>query len=230
MTMGTYVLCHGAFAGGWRWRERGIVAVLAAAGHQTFTPTYTGLGERVHLARPEVDLNTHVQDVLMVLQYEALDNIILVGWSYGGLVITAVAEQVPERMAHLVYLDAFAPLDGQSLADISGPELAAMAKQAAHSDGDGWQVPPDPELDPRHTAHPLKTIYTPVEVKNPAAAALPHTYIYCTEDKQDNIHLRFTIETAARVKADPGWQYYEIKTDHSLSEPEELCNILLRIA
>jgi pimeloyl-ACP methyl ester carboxylesterase len=228
--MSTYALCHGAWAGGWRWRERSVTPALETAGHQVFTPTYTGLGERVHLAHPDVDLNTHIQDILMVLQYEDLSNIILVGWSYGGMIITGVAEQAADRIAHLIYLDAFVPLDGQSVADIAGSELTAMVEQAAQTYGDGWQIPPDPDHDPRHTPHPLKSLYTPVKVKNPVAAALPHTYIYCTEDKQANDRHRFTVEMAERTKADPQWHYREVKTDHDFSEAQEVTSILLEFA
>ncbi len=203
--------------------------MLEAAGHDVFTPTYTGLGDRVHLVHPDIDLNTHVQDVLMVLQYEDLSEVILVGWSYGGMVITGVAEKAANRIAHLVYLDAFVPLDGQAVADIVGPERTAGAVRAARDYGDGWHVPPDPDSDPRHTPQPLKTITTPVKVKNPAAATLPHIYIYCTEDKEANEAHRFTVDTAERIKADPHWQYREITTDHNLSEPQELIKILLEL-
>ncbi len=92
--------------------------LLGERGHERFTPTYTGLGERVHLARPEVGLETHIADVLGVLEFEDLRNVLLIGHSYGGMVATAVADRVPERLAQLVYIDAFVPRDGQSLFDL----------------------------------------------------------------------------------------------------------------
>ena len=224
--MSVYVLCHGAWAGGWRWRERGVSPALEAAGHEVFTPTYTGLGDRAHLAHPDVDL----QDIVMVLRYEDLADVILVGWSYGGMVITGVAERAADRIAQLVYVDAFVPLDGQSVADIVGPQRITSLEQAVQSYGDGWQIPPDPDSDPRHTPQPLASIITPIKIANPAAVALPRTYIYCTEDKQGNEAHRFTVEMAERTKTDPHWQYREVPTDHNLSAPQELISILLEFA
>src|SRR5579871_2677956 len=110
--MATFVLVHGGWDGGWAWRA--IANDLRAAGHEVFTPTMTGSGERVHLASPAIDLSTHVTDIANVLRYEDLYDVILVGSSYGGIVITGVAEVVPERLRQLVYLDAFVPQDGQS--------------------------------------------------------------------------------------------------------------------
>src|SRR6266498_5853186 len=111
--MATYVLLHAGWAGGWQWRA--VAQRLRMEGHEVYTPTFTGLGERVHLASSEVGLETHIQDILGVLTYEDLHDVILVGHSYSGMVSTAVAERVPERLAHLVYVDAFVPQDGQSL-------------------------------------------------------------------------------------------------------------------
>src|SRR5437660_801825 len=110
--MATFVLVHGAWHGGWCWRK--LMPLLRSAGHAVWTPTLTGLGERAHLGNPDVGLSTHVQDVVNVLEYEDLSNVVLVGHSYGGMVITGVAHQMPGRLAHLVYLDAFVPKDGQS--------------------------------------------------------------------------------------------------------------------
>src|SRR5690349_14070720 len=119
----TYVLLHGGWAGGWQWRA--VAQHIRAAGYEVYTPTFTGLGERAHLASPEVGLETHIQDVLGVLEYEDLHEMVLVGHSYSGMVSTAVAERVPERIAELVYVDAFVPQDGQSLNDIIGLNLQA---------------------------------------------------------------------------------------------------------
>ena len=179
--MATFVLVHGGWADGWQWRE--VASLLCAAGHEVFTPTLTGLGERVHLASPEVGLDTHIQDILMVLAYEELRDVILVGYSYSGMVITGVAEHAPERLAHLVYLDAYVPHDGESLLAMLGPDAAAFIEQAAQAHGDGWRIPHDPPDAPRRTPHPLKTGQQPVSLTNPAAAALPRTFIYCTQDK-----------------------------------------------
>lgn len=114
--MATFVLVHGATAGGWVWRP--VPSLLRAEGHEVYTPTLTGLGERAHLLSPEVDLGTHIQDVVNVLEFERLSQVILVGHSYGGVVVTAVAERIPERLAQLVYIDALVPADGESVADL----------------------------------------------------------------------------------------------------------------
>src|SRR5688572_12471656 len=111
--MATFVLVHGGWDGGWAWRS--VAKDLQAAGHEVFTPTLTGSGERVHLASPEIGLDTHIQDIVNVLRFENLSDVLLVGHSYGGMVITGVAEQMPERIDQLIYLDAFAPRDGESL-------------------------------------------------------------------------------------------------------------------
>src|SRR5262245_30690572 len=118
--MTSLVLVHGGWEAGWCWRK--VVPLLRDAGHEVFAPTLTGLGERKHLASPEVGLDTHVQDIVGVLESEELDEVILVGHSYGGMVIAGVAERVPERLAQLVYLDAFVPEDGQSTLDLLPPE------------------------------------------------------------------------------------------------------------
>ena len=121
--MATYLLVHGAWHGGWCWRR--VTDILRAEGHTVFTPTLTGLGERAHLARPEIDLETHISDVLGVLDAEELDDVILCGHSYGGMVITGVADRLPGRIKALVYLDAFVPEHGESVIDLyAGPRQA----------------------------------------------------------------------------------------------------------
>src|SRR4051794_2599452 len=114
--MATIVVCHGAGASGGAWKK--MRPLMRAAGHELFTPSYTGLGERQHLATPDVNLSTHVQDILNVLEFEDLHDVVLIGHSYGGMVATAVADRVPERIAKLIYLDAFVPRDRQSLSDL----------------------------------------------------------------------------------------------------------------
>src|SRR5262249_42199778 len=122
--MAIYVMLHGAFSGGWQWKE--VAFSLRSAGHEVYTPTLTGMGERAHLASPNISLETQINDVLGVLKYEALSKIVLVCHSYSGLVGTAMAERVPEKIAHLVYVDAFVPKDGQSLEHIIGEETWAF--------------------------------------------------------------------------------------------------------
>ena len=137
--MATFVLVHGGWDGGWAWRA--VAQALRTAGHDVFTPTLTGSGERVHLASPDVGLPTYILDVSNVLRYEDLHDVIVVGSSYGGMVITGVAEAVPERLSQLIYLDGFVPQDGESVADLIGPEFTAFFTHQAHAVGDGWRVP-----------------------------------------------------------------------------------------
>ncbi len=229
--MATYVLVHGGWAGGWQWRE--VATHLRAAGHDVYTPTLTGLGERVHLASPDIDLETHVQDILMVLAYEDLQDVILVGYSYSGMVVTAVAERVPERLAHLVYLDAFVPGDGDSLSALIGPELTAFLEQVARDYGDGWRLPHDPPDAPRRTPQPIKPMYQTVAVANPAAAAIPRTFIYCTQEKEVMGPMGIPLmQAATRAKSDDRWRYRELNTGHIPVEttPQELADLLLEVA
>jgi len=189
------------------------------------TPTLTGLGERAHLLSPQVTLETHVQDVMGVLDYEDCRDVVLVGHSYGGMVITAVADRAAERMAHLVYLDAFVPQDGQAVVDLVGPTFAAMLEEQARAAGEGWRVPaplPVPErwgvtteadvrwMRSRIGAHPLNAFQQPVRLTNPVAAAVPRTFIYCTDKPAGDMFAPF----AARLRMAPHWRYGELATGH----------------
>src|SRR3954463_6702408 len=136
----TFLVCHGAWSAGWAWKK--VHPLMQAAGHRLVTPSYTGLGERAHLANPSVDLEAHIQDILNVIEYEDLHDIVLLGHSYGGMVATGVADRVRDRIAQLIYLDAFVPADGQSLLDLNEPARQHMRELAAS--GDVWRVPPNP--------------------------------------------------------------------------------------
>lgn len=138
--MAVFVIVHGAWSGAHAWRK--MRPVLRAAGHDVFTPALTGLGERAHLASSDVDLDTHVQDVVGVLEYEDLQEVVLLGHSYGGIVITGAADRVAPRLAQLVYLDAEVPEDGQSEYDLVPPDERATYEEAARTKGDGWCIPP----------------------------------------------------------------------------------------
>jgi pimeloyl-ACP methyl ester carboxylesterase len=120
----TFLVCHGAWSAGWAWKK--LHPLMAACGHRLVAPTYTGLGERVHLANPSIDLETHVQDILNVIRYEDLRDIVLVGHSYGGMVATGVADRARDRISQLIYVDAFVPDDGQSLLDLNEPARPQM--------------------------------------------------------------------------------------------------------
>ncbi len=168
----TYVIVHGATAGGWEWKKVG--EFLTADGHTVYRPTLTGLGERVHLSSPDINLETHINDVVNLILYEDLHDIVLVGHSYGGMVITGVMDRVPERIRHVVFLDAAVPDDGMSLYDLfGGPRPNATVVNGMR------QVPwvkPD-AVPPHNTPQSIKTFTQPVSYKNPLAKALSVTYV-----------------------------------------------------
>jgi pimeloyl-ACP methyl ester carboxylesterase len=233
--MAIFVLVHGAWHGGWCWRR--VAPFLRAAGHEVLTPTLTGLGERSHLASSAIDLNTHVQDVVNVLEFEDLRNVILVGHSYGGMVITGVSERAADRLRHVVYLDAFVPRHGQALLDlIATPSRETIQQQAQAARG---MMPPfpvarygvfEPEdvrwVEARLVPHPFKTMSTPVTLENPAALALPKTYVYC-----NNPAMGFFEAFAERTRAAQGWRYRELATGHDamVTMPRELTSLLVEL-
>jgi pimeloyl-ACP methyl ester carboxylesterase len=226
----TYVLVHGATAGGWIWPP--IPAKLQQAGHTVYTPTLTGLGERAHLLSPDIGLNTHINDVVNVFTYEDLRDVILVGHSYGGAVVTGAAEKVPDRIRKLVYLDALIPEDGQAVINLYPHDIAELLSQYVKSGGDGWRYPPpEPKGDPRFTDHPARTMFEPLPLTNPRARTIPRAYIYCTDKSGAGPQHQGIIQTAARVRT-AGWPFYEINTGHHPMQtaPEELVRILLSFA
>ena len=230
--MATYVLVPGAFAGGFYWRP--VARLLRDAGHDVYTPTLTGVGERVHLAHPDVDLDTHIQDVVGVLDCEDLGDVVLVGHSYAGTVITGVAGRVPERLWQLVYLDARVPRDGESQLDNVNPKARAAAEAAVQREGDGWRLPV-PKMRAGMAARwpyskfadqPFKTFAQPLRLADPTALArLPRTYIRCT--RAENTEWKRTY-VAERTRGE-GWRYHELPTGHlaMLTMPHELTRLLL---
>ena len=229
--MATFLICHGAWSAGWAWKK--VLPLLRAAGHEVFTPTYTGLGERAHLTGPMVDLETHIQDVLAVIEYEDLRDFILLGHSYGGMVVTGVADRVPERVRHLVYLDAFVPADGQSLSDLR--VTGGTPPQAA---AEGWLMPPIPPAPdtsvedlawtgPRRRHQPVRTFTQKLMLRN-GTAAMPRSYIYCARKAPGDTFAQF----AERFRNDPAVAYYERDWSHSpnVTAPEALADLLSEIA
>ena len=184
-----FVLVHGAYHGGWCWRD--LKPLLEAAGQRVYTPTLTGLGERAHLARPEVGLETHVEDILALYRYEDLSDTLLVGHSYGGLVVGMVADRMPERINTLIYLDALVPEDGVSLVDLQAPERVEGWRQAAKASG-GWLIPPpssafygvtDPALqawaDARCTPQPWRSVFDKAVITGRTGQVGKTVYIRC---------------------------------------------------
>lgn len=224
----TFVLVHGATAGGWQWRA--LARRLQADGWPVYTPTLTGLGERAHLLSPAVDLRTHILDIVNLLRFEELDEVVLVGKSYSGMVVTGVAQQVPERLRRVVYLDALVPQDGQSMLDILGAPAAARLRELVAREGDGWRLPPPPGAPARHTAHPFACLVQPLRLDNPAAAGVPRTYIRCTAGGAGP-HAAATAAIARRAAAE-GWDCRELDSDHDAEQhaPEALAAILRGLA
>jgi len=230
--MTTIVVAHGAWSAGWAWKK--MHPRLAAAGHTLVTPTYTGLGERRHLAGPHIDLETHVADLLGVLETEDLHGVALVAHSYGGMVGTAVADRARERIDQLIYLDAFVPADGQALADLVPPGATQAMRDAAAADGDGWRVPPNPVpadtapedlpwIEARRSAQPLGTFTQPLRIQR-GPLTLPRAYIYCTRTGPGDTFGLF----AAAAQADPAWRYRSIDASHSphVTAPDALTALL----
>lgn len=236
--MATFVLVPGAWHGGWCWKK--VRPLLTAAGHDVFTPSLTGLGEREHLASPEIGLDTHIQDIVGLLTYEDLREVILVGHSYGGMVIAPAAAIAAARVAQLVYLDAYIPTDGLSMWDLMPEDLRAARAESAVEWGEGWRIPPYSArdfgitavtdqhwVDARLVPQPLKTFQQPVRFSNPAVAALPRTYISCAEGGGAPELVPFV----RRAQAEEGWRYREIATCHAVmvTAPRDLAALLLEV-
>lgn len=230
----TFLVCHGAWSAGWAWKK--MHPLMNKAGHRLVTPSYTGLGERAHLAIPSIDLETHITDMLNVIKYEDLRDVVLIGHSYGGMVATAVADRAREKIRQLIYLDAFVPGDGQSLLDLNEKDRARMEELA--SSGDGWRVPPNPTppdtppadvdwLGERRVHMPVKCFQTRLKLHN-GPLTLPRSYIYATRIAPADTFGRF----AEMAKADPAWRYYEIDASHApnVTAPDALMALLDEIA
>jgi pimeloyl-ACP methyl ester carboxylesterase len=229
----TFLVCHGAWGGGWSWKK--MQPLMQAAGHRLVAPTYTGLGERQHLANPLIDLDTHIQDVLNVIKYEDLRDVVLIGHSYGGMVATGVADRARDRIAQLIYLDAFVPDDGQSLFDLNEP--SRQRDRDIAKAGDGWRIPPMPPppdtapadlewLAERRVAMPIKCFETKLRLQG-GKLSLPRSYIYATRISPADTFGRF----AKRARSEAGWRYYEIDASHSpaVTAPETLMTLLEKI-
>jgi pimeloyl-ACP methyl ester carboxylesterase len=221
----TYVIVHGAMGGSWDWRV--VDSLLTLRGYRIVRPTLTGLGERVHLASPNVGLDTHVEDVVNTILWEGLHDVILVGHSYGGTVITGVADRIPDRIRRLVYLDAFLPVSGEATLDLADSIGATYMRANIRG---GFIVPTwvtDNRAIPRDVPQPLRTFTDTVRLTNPAARAVPGAYILTVEPgKTPDPFQRFADRAAAR-----GWRVYQLEADHTpeRSAPKALVRILERL-
>ena len=232
--MATFVLVHGAWHGGWCWRR--VTPLLRAAGHEIHTPTLTGLGERAHLAGQSVTLDTHITDVAALIEAEDLRDVILVGHSYGGFVVSGAADRLRTAIKTLVFLDAFVPDDGKSMIDYVPPERRQAYEQTGKGKGAFDPMPlepfgvvkPDdvawaaPRLRPQPFdtfAQPLKLIHGPLTLRQ--------VFIRCTDPAFPNFE-----GFAQRAKNDPRWTYAEVSGGHDsmITNPKGLADALLRLA
>jgi len=234
----TYVLVHGAWHGGWCWKE--VARHLAGMGYRVSTPTQTGLGERRHLLSKEITLDTFAADIVNHIEAEELNDVILVGHSFGGASITATADKIPQRIHHLVYLDSVILENGQSPFSVLPPDVVAARRKTVAEQGQGMFIPPPPPtafgipadhpsadwVKRRLTPHPVSTYESPIRISNPVGNGRPRTYIACTNP------IYGPLETARQwVKKQENWSWQEIATGHDamVTAPSELARVLAAI-
>jgi pimeloyl-ACP methyl ester carboxylesterase len=238
--MATFVLVHGAFLGGWAFKS--VRPLLRAAGHDVFTPSLAGAGEHSHLLTPDIGLSTHIQEITNLLELEDLRDVVLLGHSYAGNVVTGVADRAPGRVAKLVYLDAQVPTHGRNAMGAFPDDTAGKLESASAGPR---LLPPisldamgifDPALrawvEPRLVHHPMKCLEEPIHLQH-GEPTVPRSYVYCTARESlvaffNSDPLGGFVEKARRE----GFKFYDIPSGHSpmLSHPRELAEILLAIA
>ncbi|MGY2078446.1 alpha/beta fold hydrolase [Modestobacter sp. SYSU DS0657] len=233
--MSTFVLVHGAWHGGWCWDR--VAPLLRAAGHEVHAPTLTGLSERAHLLSPQVGLDTHTEDVVRLIEVLDLRDVVLVGHSYAGHVISMVADRVPERIRRRVFLDAFVGSDGETAVSLQPETVAHHWAESAAEQGFGWLVPvrklsvlgvteqADVDwLTPRLTAHPWKTYTDPLRLSG-AADGVPAAFIECVS------WMRVFQSQADRAR-ERGWPVHELETGHEamVTAPKALADVLHELA
>lgn len=239
----TYVLVHGAWQGGWCWQR--VVPLLRNRGHDVFTPTLTGLGERAHLLRSDIDVDTQVRDILGVLDYEDLREVVLVGHSYGGMVVEEVAQRAAGRLAQLVHLDSWFPLeDHHSMAELERalmPDFWSSLEELIRTESGGWRLPVPPgdnpmglpdEADARWvtaklTPHPARTLDQRLPPSEADAASLPRSYILCPYLGEPA-----TLAAFAEHARSDGWPYREVPVGHEamVTAPGDLVDDLLALS
>jgi pimeloyl-ACP methyl ester carboxylesterase len=234
--MATFVLVHGAWSGAHGFRH--VRGAMQRAGHQVFTPSLTGLGERVHLAGPMVNLSTHVRDVVNHILFEDLRNIVLVGFSYGGFVVTGALEHIADRVDHLVYLDAFVPKCGESLSS----HLGATGRPKIEI-GEEWLINAAPRefddpvegqwVSSRRTPHPRGCFTEKVYLAKPLEEfEFTRTYIKATVAVEGEPGAAAFWRAAKDASASPAWKYFEIASNHMLASnrPRETAQLLMSVA
>lgn len=232
-TQKTYVLVHGAWHGGWCWSK--VADILRTQGHRVFTPTQTGLGERSHLISKEITLNTFIQDITNLIIFEDLQEVILVGHSFGGNTISGVADRMPQRIKKLIYLDAMVIHAGETPLSTLSQEIAENRIKAAEESSQGLSLPIPPAkamgifeedqiafIEGRLSPHPFSTFLSPLEIKKSPGNSLPLTYIFCTNPVYK------PLEDSRQNAIKMGWPIVEIATGHDapISAPNELAKLL----
>jgi pimeloyl-ACP methyl ester carboxylesterase len=231
------VLVHGAWHGGWCYVR--VAELLRARGHRVFTPTLSGLGERSHEFSGAINLSTHIADVVNLIKWERLDKVVLLGHSYGGMVITGVADAVADKIETLVYLDAMIPSDGQSIFDMVPPEISKLQMEGASAHG-GLGVPPTPAaafegnekdrawVDALCTVQPLACMNERIKLTGAHKNIRNHIYVLAANWGNGRGFRRYR----DIVKDQPGWTYHEMPCGHDVmvDMPNELAEILLKAA
>ncbi len=235
---GTFVLVHGAWHGGWCWRR--VADRLLAAGHRVYCPTLTGLGERAHLLAPAVGLDTHIADVVGLLEAEELAEVVLVGHSYAGIVITGVADRVKARLRRLVYLDAAIVEDGETWSGHALPEVAAERRRLARESSGGLSMPvPKAEVfglrdagdlawvQRRLTPHPFRPFDQKMHWNHPVGNGVPKSYVECMAPAYANL-----AAVRERYRGRPGWHFVALTAGHDamVSAPQETAKLLMELS
>lgn len=231
----TYVLVHGAYGGGWVWRD--VVPGLEAKGHRVFTPTLTGLGDRAHLMSRQISVETHVQDLANTITFAGLSDVTLVGHSYGGMPVTGVADRMPGAIRQIVYLDALIPENGERTFDVLPPGMEADRMKLVAEAGGGVAIPAAESSVPpgsmrdwataRNRPQPVGSYDTPIKLSRPAGAGHPVTYIAFTGPAIASI-----APSRARAKQKAGWHFEEMAVPHDtpLIYPDRTVERLLQIS
>lgn len=220
--MANFVLVHGMGCGGWCWRD--VSALLRENGHLVFTPTLTGLGERSHLTNADVNLDTHIADVENLIRWEQLSDVILVGHSYGGAVVTGTADRVASQIRRLVYLDAFILRDGESVISLQPPDRAKLYETLARQSEDGFTIPSNTaefygvedrdqaiRIDSLSVSHPIATLQQAIRLSSNDKPEFPRSYLWASSFSPSPFS-----QFAERVRGDADWDFREIEGSHMM--------------
>ena len=237
----TFVLAHGSWHGGWCWKR--VADRLRAKGHAVYTPSYTGMGDRVHLLNKEITIDTFVEDLERVIQSEELTEVVLVGHSFGGVPISGVADRIPDRLAHLVYLDSVVVESARSAFSYYPPAEVEARIKAAEKATNGLAVPVPQQLPPvwglgkegdpdydwvrrRLSPHPLRTYTTALTLRAPVGNGLPRTYVHCTQPSHPVL-----ADSRRLVRSWSGWQWVDLAAPHDamITHPDAVVGLLLQV-